>query len=236
MSRIGSSLNIQGSYDATLKRRILSTLGYKILADINEASVVMPTALVGTVILTLRGRGVGKSELIRRVDWLCERVRSRGGKVAHFANLPTSTVVERALEVLGPGLVGVVGGLPEPTYYAVDRFQLSFYRNMTIHLFVSEALVCAAVYTKVKKGGGLETPSISYKELYDYVYFLSQVSASTHVFPPSSSLTYSKAIPCGIHLSHYSFGRKLTGHSPRPRSGRHLGSNPFFHLQINVHR
>ena len=101
--------------------RILRTMGYKVLSEINDVSVVMPTALVGTVLLTLRGRGVGRSELIRRVDWLSERVRAQGGRVAHFSNLPTSAVVQRALEVLGSNLVGLVPGLPEDTYYAVDR-------------------------------------------------------------------------------------------------------------------
>jgi glycerol-3-phosphate O-acyltransferase len=101
--------------------RILRTMGFKVLSEVNDVSVVMPTALVGTVLLTLRGRGVGKSELIRRVEWLSERVQAQGGRVAHFGSLPTSVVVERALEVLGPGLVGLVPGLPEDTYYAVDR-------------------------------------------------------------------------------------------------------------------
>ena len=101
--------------------RILRTMGFKVLSEINNVSVVMPTALVGTVLLTLRGRGVGKSELVRRVDWLSDRVRARGGRVAHFGSLPTEVVVERALEVLGPGLVGLVPGLPEETFYAVDR-------------------------------------------------------------------------------------------------------------------
>lgn len=100
----------------------MRTLGYKVLSEINDVSVVMPTALVGTVLLTLRGRGVGKSELIRRVEWLSERVRAQGGRVAHFGNLPTSVVVDRALEVLGPELVGLVPGLPEDTFYAVDRY------------------------------------------------------------------------------------------------------------------
>lgn len=103
------------------RQRLLRTLGYKVLSDINDVSVVMPTALIGTVILTLRGRGVGKSELIRRVEWLCERVKDKGGRVAHFANQPTELVVERGLEVLGPALVGTVANLPEDTYYAVDR-------------------------------------------------------------------------------------------------------------------
>ncbi|KAG9555726.1 acyltransferase-domain-containing protein, partial [Aureobasidium melanogenum] len=143
----------------------------------------MPTALVGTVLLTLRGRGAGKSELVRRVDWLTERVKKQGGRIAHFSGLPTTVVVERALEVLGPNLVGEYKNLPERTYYAADRFQLSFYRNMTIHLFVSEALVSAALYTKVKLGGGPEYQSISYNDLYDYVYFLSQLFRGEFIFP-----------------------------------------------------
>jgi len=175
-SRVRSNPSLEVSYDAALKRKLLTTMGYQVLADINAASVIMPTALIGTVLLTLRSRGVGKSELVRRVDWLCEVVRSRGGQVAHFANLPTVTVVERALEVLGPKLVGIVEGLPEETYFTADRFQLSFYRNMTIHLFVSEALVCAAVNSKIKRGARIEDQTMQYDELYSYVYFLSQVS------------------------------------------------------------
>lgn len=104
------------------RRRLLTTLGYKVLSEINDVSVVMPTALVGTILLTLRGRGVGKTELTRRVEWLSDRVRAQGGRVAHFGNLPVDVVVDRALEVLGPGLVGLVPGLPEDTYYAVDRY------------------------------------------------------------------------------------------------------------------
>ncbi|THY87480.1 acyltransferase, partial [Aureobasidium pullulans] len=156
--------------DIILKRRLLTTLGYKVLSDINAVSVVMPTALVGTVLLTLRGRGAGKSELVRRVDWLTERVKKQGGRIAHFSGLSTTVVVERALEVLGQNLVGEQRNLPEKTYYAADRFQLSFYRNMTIHLFVSEALVSAALYTKVKLGGGPEYQSISYNDMYDYLF------------------------------------------------------------------
>ena len=163
--------------------RILRTLGYKVLAEINEVSVIMPTALVGTVLLTLRGRGVGKTQLISRVEWLSERVRAQGGRVAHFANIPTSDVVERALEVLGPKLVGLVPGLPEETFYAVDRFQLSFYRNMTIHLFVLQALVSAAMYTKVKLGGGPENQCITYADLHSQVYFLSQLFRGEFIFP-----------------------------------------------------
>jgi len=170
--------------------RLLRTLGYKVLSDINSASVVMPTALVGTVLLTLRGRGVGKSELLRRVDWLCARVRANGGKVADFHGMPTSYVVERALEVLGPKLVGTVDGLAEETYYAVDRFQLSFYRNMTIHLFISESLIAAALYTKVKQGGGSASQRIRESELIENVTFLSQLFRGEFIFPAGQGLRH----------------------------------------------
>lgn len=112
---------LQKVYDSNLRIRLLRTLGYKVLSDINDVSVVMPTSLIGTVLLTLRGQGVGKTELIRRVEWLSERVRAQGGRVAHFAGIPTSVVVQRGLDVLGPNLVGTHTGLAEETYYAVDR-------------------------------------------------------------------------------------------------------------------
>ncbi|MCJ1429713.1 hypothetical protein MMC29_007628 [Sticta canariensis] len=179
-SSAGSSLDRPHDMEKT---RLLRTLGFKVLSDINDVSVVMPTALIGTVLLTLRGRGVGKAELIRRVEWLSDRVRAKGGRVAHFAGAPTSLVVDRGLEVLGPSLVGTVDGLAETTYYAVDRFQLSFYRNMTIHLFVSESLVSAAMYTRVKQGGGPDNQRISYDTLYDQVSFLSQLFRGEFIYP-----------------------------------------------------
>jgi glycerol-3-phosphate O-acyltransferase len=178
---IPGQINLKEVNRPEVRIRLLRTLGYKVLSDINAVSVIMPTALVGTVLLTLRGRGVGQDELIRRVEWLSDRVRAKGGRVAHFAGAPTSTVVERALEVLGSDLVGTAKGLSEVTYFAVDRFQLSFYRNMTIHLFISEALVSASMYTKVKKGGGPDIQRISYDDLLNQTLFLSQVRPSSSI-------------------------------------------------------
>ncbi|KAI2619154.1 acyltransferase-domain-containing protein [Hypoxylon sp. NC1633] len=176
-------LDVNSHENAAIKQKLLRTMGYKVLSDINNVSVVMPTALIGTVLLTLRGRGVGKSELMRRIDWLIARVRAKGGRVAHFGSAPLSDVVERGLDVLGRDLVGVVQGLVEPTYFAVDRFQLSFYRNMTIHLFISEALVSASMYTRVKLGGGPAHQEISYSVLRDQVLFLSSLFRGEFIFP-----------------------------------------------------
>ncbi|KAM7203857.1 glycerol-3-phosphate acyltransferase [Naviculisporaceae sp. PSN 640] len=184
LSKVPSAINInwKDTQNQIVRQKLLRTLGYKVLADINDVSVVMPTALIGTVLLTLRGRGVGRTELIRRVEWLIARVRAKGGRVAHFGNAPLADVIERGLDVLGKDLVGVVNGLAEPTYYAVDRFQLSFYRNMTIHLFISEALVAAALYTRVKRGGGPSIQDIPYQDLHDQVLFLSSLFRGEFIY------------------------------------------------------
>lgn len=180
---IGDPSSNSNLSETALKRRLLNVMGYKVLLEINEASVIMPTALVGTVLLTLSGRSVGRSELLRRVLWLTERVRNAGGRVAHFAESTVEGVVDKALGVLGPQLVGRLDDLAEEMYYAEDRFQLSFYRNMTIHLFISQALICASMYIKVKLGGGSDKEQMSYKELYDYTYFLSQLFRAEFIFP-----------------------------------------------------
>ncbi|QIW99357.1 hypothetical protein AMS68_004875 [Peltaster fructicola] len=188
--------------EKAIRRKILTTLGFRVLSEINDVSVVMPTALVGTVLLTLRGRGVGRAELVRRVEWLAERVQGQGGRLAHFGLQDTDFVVQRALEVLGPKLVGTVKDLPEETYFAVDRFQLSFYRNMTIHLFISQALVCAALYTKVKAGGAAHTQTLTWQELYDHVLFLSQLFRTEFIFPTASLEENIKTTLAGLEEDH----------------------------------
>ena len=183
MNILPHQVGLSNSKNTENKARLLRTMGYRVLSDINSVSVVMPTALVGCVLLTLRGRGVGMSELVRRVDWLCDRVRGNGGRVAHFNNIPTSDVVQRAIEVLGPGLVNTVDGLLEPTYYAVDRFQLSFYRNQIVHLFISESVLSLSLYTTVKRGGGPHDQLMSYAALYKQAEFLSQLFRGEFIFP-----------------------------------------------------
>ena len=183
MSTLPQQVDTTAMMTLDIKTRLLRTMGYKVLSDINGVSVVMPTALVGTILLTLRGRGVGMNELVCRVDWLCDRVRNNGGRVAHFNNVPTSEVVQRAIEVLGPALVSTVDGLLEPTFYAVDRFQLSFYRNQVVHLFISESILSLALYTRVKRGGGPDEQRIAYNALYSQAEFLSQLFRGEFIFP-----------------------------------------------------
>lgn len=158
---------------------VLRALGYKVLNDINEVSVVMPTALLGAVLLTIRGRGVGKTELVRRVAWLSDKIKAKGGRVASIDNY--DLVVEKAINVLGK-LVGVRSDLVEDTYYAADRFQISYFRNQVIHLFISEAIICVSLYSKIKAGGKLTDQRSTAEDLERQTAFLSQLLKGEFIY------------------------------------------------------
>ncbi|RUS23116.1 hypothetical protein BC937DRAFT_92205 [Endogone sp. FLAS-F59071] len=169
------------------KTILLKSLGYRVLSDINAVSVVMPTALIGTVILTLRGRGVGRNELIRRVDWLRHQITAKGGHVAEFNGMSTGEIVDRSIAIL-KDLVGErkEKEVIEPTYYGVKRFELSFYRNQVIHLFIEEAIVSAALYTVVKRGGAKSTQRMSFQHLLEEVTFLSSLLKVDFIYKPGN--------------------------------------------------
>lgn len=137
----------------------------------------MPAALVGTIMLTLRGRGVGRAELIKRVEWLREVILHRGYNVADFGRLSTGEVVDRALSSMR-GMVEVQTDVMEPTFIPAKRFELSFYRNQVIHIFVSEALLSASLYIKVKQEGGSSQQRMSKSSLIQECGFISHVSWS----------------------------------------------------------
>ncbi|KAI7905108.1 uncharacterized protein BX663DRAFT_501774 [Cokeromyces recurvatus] len=196
--RLGEPYSLKGWLDEQIKMRgpldlsnsyqksvLLKSLGYRVLADINAISVVMPSALVGTVILTLRGRGVGRSELIRRVDWLRKIIEDKGGQVSEFHGMSTGEIVDKTV-VIHKDLIGERKGkdIVEPTFYPIAAFELSYYRNQVIHLFVEEAIACAALYTVIKKGGGKPLQRMKYDVLLDEISFLSSLLKSDMIYKP----------------------------------------------------
>lgn len=54
---------------------------------------------------------------------------------------------------------------------------------MTIHLFILQSLLCAALYTTVKLGGGPSNERISYAALRSQTEFLSQLFRTEFIFP-----------------------------------------------------
>lgn len=97
------------------------------------------------------------NELVSRVDWLRAEIIGRGFRVADFGNETTAAVVDRTvggvvLVPLSPrlvlmrcsqvamlkGVVSVRTDLLEPVLYPAKRYELSYYRNELIHIFLDE--------------------------------------------------------------------------------------------------
>ncbi|KAI8057148.1 acyltransferase-domain-containing protein [Syncephalis plumigaleata] len=166
------------------KDTLLRSLGYR---QCIIRYIIMPTALVGTVILTLRGRGVGRSELIRRVNWLRRAIIRKGGRVAYFGNMSTGDIVDRAVQVMRE-LVSVQKDkdILEPVFYTNHRFELSFFRNQVIHLFLSEAIISASMYVQIKIGGIKSAQRIHHNALRDNAAFLSRLLKDEFIYQPGT--------------------------------------------------
>lgn len=171
------------------KTRLLRSMGYRILSDINKASVVMPTSLIGTVLLTSTGRGITMKTLVTKVRWLVRKIHQADGRVGTVSMKSgeclvfkdIEAMVANGLKVLGSDLVGKEEkGLIEPIYFAKDAFKLSYYRNQVIHLFVSEAIVTVAMYTLIRRSNG--DPKISKAKLLQEVGFLSSLLSGEFVY------------------------------------------------------
>ncbi|ODQ66133.1 acyltransferase-domain-containing protein, partial [Nadsonia fulvescens var. elongata DSM 6958] len=180
---------------------MLRSLGYKVLNDINHVSVIMPTALVGTILLTIRHRGVTYNELLRRVEWLIGQIKSSGGQVGiigDYDNICNSgshislpSVIDNALQVLGTNLVHKeTKGVVVPIYEPIDRFQLSYYRNMVIHLFVPEGILCVSIVGLIVDDGDCGhnvmplNKRIMESDLIKQVKFLSKLLSNEFIYEP----------------------------------------------------
>jgi len=94
-------------------------------------------------------------------------------------------------------LVGKRTELLETVLFANKRYELSYYRNEVLHIFVDEAIVCSSLYACFKIGhnpdafgrrGGLvqSNRTVPRSELAAAVQFLSQLLKSEFIYQPGS--------------------------------------------------
>jgi len=149
------------------------------LSKMNDISVATPSTLVVTCLLTNIGRGLGRSELIERVIWFREQITKRGGHISVFGLGNASSIVDKVTFLLSNCIERQVQ--LEEVYTPAKRFELSFYRNQIIHLFVSEATLCCALYgiTGDLKG------SAPLKKVVEQTQFLSSLFKWEFVYLPN---------------------------------------------------
>lgn len=168
---------------------LLKAMAYHTLEEINRVSSVTPTALVGTAMLCTMSRGVGRADLINRVAWLREKIIRTGGHVSGFFDFPgelTGEVVDTALHVLG-SLVIEKQGFLEPVYAIAPgkHFELSYYRNMCVHIFIHQAIIAVVLQHFVERTPDLREVKI--EAVMKDVRFLSKLLKYEFVFSGAAS-------------------------------------------------
>lgn len=152
---VDSSNSIQ---DKKTRVQLALSLGFRSLHESNRVGVIQGTALVGTILLMHKDRGLKLADLISKVDWLTKEIRARGGRVqaTHSVEDTVAEVVDKIMWGSGRARLVkkhksvVMTGLFTP----METLELSTFRNNLIHLFVQDALVAVAMHAALLRGGG----------------------------------------------------------------------------------
>jgi glycerol-3-phosphate O-acyltransferase len=134
------------------KRRLVQALGNHVAYGISRAVTVTPVGLVATALLSHVRRGIGATEVARRVE-LLRYIAAEGG--ARFARdlagapsdpLQPGPISDAVRRLAADGAVRVEVAAGATIYLVPDerRPLLDYHRNAVIHRYVAPALVSAA--------------------------------------------------------------------------------------------
>ncbi len=122
---------------------LVRQLSHDLMRGINKAAIVNPVNLVSTVLLATERNAIDRKQLVRLLDSYLTILRTR--KYAEDIQLPEGdgeAVVTHA-ESLGM-LQRAPHGMGDVTYVGrQDAVLLSYYRNNTLHLFVTAGLIAS---------------------------------------------------------------------------------------------
>lgn len=141
----------------------------------HEKLVIMPTAIVATVILMYR-KGIKEEELVSQVEIIAQELACRGIKVATINASTPSVAVKMALTHLD-NLLNKKKDIFHPSVSAKSDYKnilmLSYYRNTLLFAFFNDALIACSLMAfghdlARKEGVGIE-------RLWEEVSFLQKL-------------------------------------------------------------
>ena len=131
----------------------MAALAHRIVFGIDRASTVTPSALLASVLLGHRQRGLGAQTISDRIHFLRDLAASEGARISEvLVNAPSDpTVIGPINEAVGvfetDGLVTHQQAGGDTIYQVVDdrRRELVFYKNNLMHLVAPRSLVASAL-------------------------------------------------------------------------------------------
>ncbi|MEO2168007.1 MAG: hypothetical protein ABGY42_07770 [bacterium] len=137
------------------QRRFVQKLGFRILRDVNEVAVVGATSLSATVLLSAPETGVCFADFARDSRALAELLRWRGANFTPSLerNLGRDDFDEILTFLQSTGLIEIEGDGHDRVMRIAKgkRIALDFYKNNSIHFFLTASLVAHALMRGVAR-------------------------------------------------------------------------------------
>jgi glycerol-3-phosphate O-acyltransferase len=160
------------------KRRFVLKLGFRILEEVNAASVLTAPSLAATVLLSQPRPGVRYADFVSAATFLLELAEAEGASLTRSLSQDRHGFRETLAFLRASGLVEVLSD-PEGEVLHVPeekRLNLDFYKNNSIHLFVLLSLVADALRR------GLQGPALE-----DDVWWWLELLRNEFVLPERSA-------------------------------------------------
>ncbi|MDO8526967.1 MAG: 1-acyl-sn-glycerol-3-phosphate acyltransferase [Deltaproteobacteria bacterium] len=158
------------------KPQVVEMLGQKICHAINRQVVVIPQALAASALLLLPNRGVVKEEAQKTFGELLHYLRWKNVKLSDTLAKDSDGVFAEAIsQCESAGLIKKHEGL-EQSFFEIPgdkRLELDFFKNVSIHYFVSLALWSNLLLTSKTDRFPVETLVESYtyfQQLFQYEF------------------------------------------------------------------
>ncbi|KAM4031423.1 glycerol-3-phosphate acyltransferase 1, mitochondrial isoform 2-T3 [Anomaloglossus baeobatrachus] len=140
--------------DSAIRRQIITNLANHVLFTADQCCAVMSTHIVACLLLYRYREGVSLSVLVEDFFSMKEEVLARDFDLGFSGSC--EDVVMHAIHLLGNSVVITHSGPSNEFFIAPNTnipavFELNFYSNGVLHVYITEAIVASALYVELKR-------------------------------------------------------------------------------------
>ena len=174
------------------RKDFLKRFGARILAEIQDVTVVTPSTVAGTVLLTHDQRGIDRVSFERRARFLRRVLEARGALFSDAWAFPEDALAEALSMFEEAKLVETLPGQDRPediisiSQDAERRITLDYYKNNILFHFVPAAFICTAL--ALGRGDGTRETLAAVRRRFDFLMGLFNEEFFFHPDVPQSHL------------------------------------------------
>jgi Glycerol-3-phosphate O-acyltransferase len=177
------------------REALVHSLGYEVVYRLNENLIIMPTAIVSSLLL-LHRKGISEEMLMQKVEWLKNQILERGGRIGGIDENSSLKTIKGAITHL-QHLVEQKKDIVHLQVSAKSDYKnvlmLAYYRNMLLHVFWHECLVACALSSFGQEIAWKE--GLSAERLWEELSFLAELmSREVHLRTPITKSNYMSLI------------------------------------------